>query len=382
MDLTRENSFQIQNNVYCFGNPVITVDTLQQLVSALQEHGETNRPIVIINPQANTIPNFDSMLENFISNEITVKPASIVTKYMLQNATDEQICEFAEQQYKPENGLSLDYLITMYTLIREQSNLRGTLDDLKAESDSLWKQHCLNPESDTGSERYGDIVYNIVPAVNTQLREVTHKLDTLSDWFTEPEVKYTPKHQSDITEPEPIVQDTDIVTVQKSPDVTDTVEPVCELDTVLQNIDNNIPDTVPVEPVIVPEPSVQDTPIPDFTADDTEVTVVQTPHNILPGGTTITLKWLNSKLRVMPLSIARNRAQEPGYIAIRNQQESAPKEYIPVSLEYLLMLGIPIYPDGVPVVYTKSGEFMRVGTSEIPMNNTKYWFPRPMFDVR
>lgn len=378
MDLTKENSFQIENRVYCFGNPVITVDTLQNLVKALQQNGDVNRPIVIINPQANTVPDFDVMLENFISNEITVKPTSAITKYVLQGATDDQICAMVEEQYKPGSSQSMDYSIAMYRLIRDQSNARAKFDDFKAECDSLWKQHCLNPESTDGSARYSEIVYTLIPAVQTELQEITHKLDTMSEWFTEPEIPYTPKIKTvDVAE-------SVITSTTSTPEISESV------------VDNKVPqiseptheiqstDDLPPWDIDTTEPVSTENSVPNTISESVSVT---NKDNIIAvdtelTGVTLTLKWLDPKLCVMPLEIAKARANDCGYTAIRNQQQSAPSGYVPVPIEYLLMLGIPIYPDGVPIVYTRSGEFMRIGNSDIPMINTKYWFPKPLFDLR
>lgn len=342
MDLTQEQTFQIQNKVYCLGNPVVTVETLESLVNAMTACGDATRPIVIINPTAKTIPNFDELLSNYIEHSLLGNSNKVTSSYMLHAAVDDEIRTLAEEQYR-KDGTPIEYSIEMYTLIREQSTIKSSIDALSAEADALWRAHCANPNSMEGSDRYVEVTTVLLPQAQKALDEITAKISALPPPVREPISVASQANtelqvqQSTITEDKPVDDD-------------------------LPPWDIDEPDTV-AEPAPAPIP------------------VEQWVDQLSADGVSITEKWLSADKLVMPLSTAKEKAQSQGYVAIRNQQLKQIPGYKSVPLEYLLMLGVPVYPDGTTIVYTRAGEFMRVGEANVSILNNNFWFPRPILEV-
>lgn len=312
MDLTNQTQIQIQNQIFTLGSPVTHADTLDQLLGIFQQEGITGRPIVIINPVSDSLPDLPNLLENYIENAMqgvyTAQPVS----YLFQDATDEDIIAWAKAQYNPAGDSSMDYLIEVGKTIREQSKLKRELDRVNARRDELWKQHCLNPNSNEGSDEYSNLTYTVVPQIEDKIKEVTAYLDTI------------PKSLNNGYVPEPV----------EEPIKVDVQE----------------------EPVSLTEPS-------------SDPCVPQAPD---------IFTWCSTKL-LMPLSIAKNLAQSPQNQAFKAQQEQTVEGYTTVPLEYLIALGISLYADGVPIVYTKSGTFRRVGNSAVSPVVNSYWYPKPRY---
>ena len=343
MDLAQEQTFQIQNKVYCLGNPVVTVATLESLVNAMTACGDATRPIVIINPIAKTIPNFDELLENYIEHNLLGNSNKVTTSYMLHAAVDDEIRTLAEEQYR-KDGTPIEYSIEMYTLIREQSTIKGNIAALSAEADALWRAHCANPNSMEGSDRYVEVTTVLLPQAQQALDEITAKIAALPPPVREP-IPVAPQANT-----EPQVQQP---TITETKPVADDLPPwdIDEPDTVAE--------TVPA-PISIP--------------------VDHWVDQLSTDGVSITEKWLSADKLVMPLAAAKEKAQSQGYVAIRNQQLKQIPGYKSVPLEYLLMLGVPVFPDGTTIVYTRAGEFMRVGKADVSILNNNYWFPRPILE--
>ena len=341
MDLSQEQTFQIQNKVYCLGNPVVTVETLESLVNAMNACGDATRPIVIINPTAETIPNFDELLANYIEHNLLGNSNKVTTSYMLHAAVDDEIKALAEEQYR-KDGTPVEYSIEMYTLIREQSTIKSNIDALSAEADALWRAHCANPNSMEGSDRYVEVTTVLLPQAQKALDEITAKISALPPPVREP-IPVVTQHTIEL----PVQQSTIIEAKPVNDDLPpwDIDEPA--------TIDETVSATIPVEPWV---------------------------DQLSADGVSITENWLSADKLVMPLAAAKEKAQSQGYVAIRNQQLKQIPGYKSVPLEYLLMLGVPVYPDGTTIVYTRAGEFMRVGEANVSVLNNNYWYPRPILE--
>ncbi len=315
MDLTNQTQITIQNKVFTLGSPVTHADTLDQLLFAFQQEGIEGRPIVIINPVDDRIPNLAELLENYIANAMTpVTPEQTVT-YMFENATDEVILAWAESQYDPSNpNITFGYFVETGKLIRQQSKIKRDLDNAKARRDFLWKQHCLNPNAQDGSEEYAYITYTAIPGLEAQLNSVTQELGNI------------PKNlDNGMNPPKP--------------------EPVVEK---------------PVEPV------------------ELQVEQVDACEEMIGSGVMDTT-WVGTSQMIMPIKIAKQLADSPQYAVFKKQQSTSPWGYVPVPLEYLIAFGVKLYADGVPVVYTKNGRFMRTGSSDRNPLQNEYWYPTPRY---
>jgi hypothetical protein len=311
--------------VFTLGSPVTHADTLNQLLHVFEQQGIENRPIVVINPVDDSLPDLEKLLENYIENAMQGTLVKQRTTYMFQDASDEEIFNWAKNQYRSDAVQTVDSLIETGMAIRDQSRLKRDLDVANARRDELWKQHCLNPESDAGSAEYSDITYNVIPRIERAIKDVTKRMGSI------------PKDLKNGYIQEPI-----------SPIVENPVESVENHTELVQNNVENFVETV-----------------------DNHLEMIGTgkPNIMLIRATNM----------IMPLSVAKQMVNNPQNSAYKKQQEMIVPGYTTVPLEYLLALGVQLYADGVPIVYTKTGGFRRVGDSEVSPVVHGYWYPTPRY---
>lgn len=311
MELTGQTEIRIQNKIFTLGSPVTHADTLTQLMYAFEQQGIEGRPIVIINPVEDSLPDLQNLLENYIENAMNGSYLEKkTTSYMFQDASDEDIISWAHSQYHAEGYQTVDSLIETGKLIRQQSQLKRELDRANARRDELWKQHCLNPESNEGSEEYANLTYAVIPKIESDIQVVTENL------------KNVPKDLDLGTKP---------------------------IEHVVQEVESEVKE----------EPEVEEP--------------IRTGLMVGMGKPDLDLMKVSNL--VMPLSVAKQAAMSPQNQVYRKQQEQEVPGYINVPLEYLLALGVTLHADGVPIVFTKSGKFRRIGTSDVSPVVSSYWYP-------
>lgn len=325
MNLENQTQIQIQNKVFTLGSPVTHADTLNQLLHIFEQQGIENRPIVVINPVDDSLPDLENLLENYIENAMQGMLVKQRTTYMFQDASDEEVINWAKSQYRSDDVQTVDSLIETGMAIREQSRLKRDLDGANARRDELWKQHCLNPESDAGSAEYSDITYNVIPRIEKAIKDVTHRMGSI------------PKDLKKGYVQEPI-----------SPIVENAVESVENRTEPVQDNVENLVETVDI---------------------NSEMTGTGKPNIMLMRTTNM----------IMPLSVAKQMVNNPQNSVYKKQQETVVPGYTTVPLEYLIVLGVQLYADGVPIVYTKTGGFMRVGNSKVSPVVRRYWYPTPRY---
>lgn len=322
MDLTNQTEITIQNKIFTLGSPVTHVNTLDQLLYAFQQMGITERPIVIINPVEDGLENLTELLENYLENAMQGTSQNTRTSYLFKDYTDEQIVEWANTQYQP-GGVSLDYLIETGKAIRSQSQVRCDLDNANSRREALWKQHCINPNSPEGSQEYSEITYKVIPNLEAQLEKITDFMSTI------------PKDLDNGSVPvNRVVVEKHVETVENH------VETPLAVENPVETVENHL--------------EMSGTGKPDV--------FMCTPDKLL-----------------MPLSVAKQLCDAPNNQVYKKQQEQTVPGYVTVPLEYLIALGISLYADGVPVVYTKSGRFKRVGSSQVSPVVSSYWYPTPRY---
>jgi hypothetical protein len=286
---------------------------------AFQQYGVTERPIVIINPVGDSLPDLANLLENYIENAMQGQLVKHQTSYMFQDYTDDDIKKWAESQYKSDNIQTLESLIQTGMAIREQSRLKLRLDQAKARQEALWKQHCLHPDSEEGSAEYSDLTYNQIPQIEQAIQQVTERMSNIPK-----NLAGSPPQQTIVENPVETVENHDSATVE-------TVENLVESS--LEMVGTGKPD----------------------------------------------INIFSSTNLIMPLGVAAQLAQTPQNQVFRDQQSISVPGYTTVPLEYLIALGIPLYADGVPIVFTKSGRFRRIGESSVSPVVSSYWYPMPRY---
>ena len=343
MNLKEEKTFQINNIVYVLGSPVIPVETLEQLAYSLSQQDAGNRPIVIINPQANTVPNFDKMLENYIENYTAGKQRqNVTTSYAFELSSDEEIESLVKQQFQDIQSPDAQQQISIYQTIRRQSQIKHSLANYQEEASELWRQHCINPNATEGSERYAELVYQLMPQAEQELNQVSELLSHLNSG-----IRIQKSFQQSVENtPEQAVSSKPEEEIRAKPD------PVIEL-AQSSEIENE---------------SVSESQV------DYENLELKFTNTCLCG------EWRDAAMKQMPETAALNMSQSVNYQKFQAQQSIDVPGYKPVELWVLCQLGIPLYPDGIPIVYTVDGKFQRVGNSDRSVLDTNYWFPRPIFE--
>lgn len=347
MDLNEEKTFQINNIVYVLGSPVIPVETLEQLAYSLSQQDAGNRPIVIINPQANTVPDFDKMLENYIENYTAGKQRqNITTSYAFELSSDEEIASLVKQQFQDIQSPDAQQQISIYQTIRRQSQIKHSLANYQEEASELWRQHCINPNATEGSERYAELVYQLMPQAEQELKQVSELLSNLNSG-TKTQCRFL---QS----------------------VENYVETATE-----QEVQSELKEEVPPNPELVAE-SVQNSQNEQESVLQSQVD--STNLELKFTDTCLCDAWRDAAVKQMPENAARNMSQSINYQKFQVQQSIDVPGYKTVELWVLCQLGISLYPDGIPIVYTVDGKFRRVGNSDRSVLDTNYWFPRPIFE--
>lgn len=334
--------FVVNNQVYILGNPIINAHTLDQLVYILDQLGE-RQPVVIINPEANTVPDFEEKLSNLIQNNRQVQPWNVTTndKYRFKDMSDADLEEYVKQECARSGQ---DYSVTLYTYqgLRVRAQRLFALDELCRERDELWAAHCANPDSPDGSARYGQLVGELIPQAQADYDLVVKQLQ---EWD-----EYRVAHLEKRVEPPAKEPEPEPTLVQQS-SVTETIQ-----HTQLENA--NVA-AVKNEPV------------------DSGIQLVNTGEveDRAPWG-----PWLDPAYLKLPITIAKQQVNSGANIPFKRQQQDVEfggKVWHAVPLYYLLALGIELVADGLPVCYTEYGTFCRVGNSNVPANNLKYWRPQP-----
>ena len=159
----------------------------------------------------------------------------------------------------------------MYTLIREQSTIKGNIDALSAEADALWRAHCANPNSMEGSDRYVEVTTVLLPKAQKALDEITAKIAALPP----------PVH-----EPIPVAPQANTESQVQQSTITET-----------KSVDDDLPPWDIDEPNTVAETTPASIPAEQWV------------DQLSVDGVSITEKWLSADKLVMPLAAAREKAQ-------------------------------------------------------------------------
>lgn len=337
--------FVINNQVYVLGNPVINTQTLDQLVYILDEIG-SQTPVVIINPGATTVPDFDKRLSQLIQNNRRAQPVNSTTydRYKFKDMSDDELKQVCRDTCSHNPSLDLDYMFELYRGLRERSQMLYVLETLSHERDDLWAAHCANPASAAGSERYAELTYQLIPQAQANYDAVSAKLQALGDNIPQVDAAVATK-----PEPEPVLS-------EPEPNVAATSS--------VSDINNYTPNN-DASAAAKPESL-------NFTRPEASTPVAErhTPYG----------PWLTAKYLKMPLAAAEQVAKT-SYQALYQCQQDVTYEgqtYEAVDPMYLIALGIDVYPNDLPICYTPYRTFCRVGRNDnVAPVNLDYWYPTP-----
>lgn len=340
-----KDPFVINNQVYILGKPIINAQTLDQLVYILDQLGES-QPVVIINPEATTIPDFDQKLSNLIQNNRQMQPINVTTedKYRFKDMSDAELEAYVRTECATSGQ---DYNITLYTYqgLRVRAQKLYALEQLCYERDDLWAAHCANPQSPEGSERYAQLTSELIPKAQAEYDLVVKQLQA---WDEE-----RVKQQKVAPKPVPPARVESETQLQQS------------------SVNNTIHNTIEVTANVAAKPKSE----PEVVDNGLQVANVDSDVEQAPWS-----PWLAPEYIKIPLSVAKSLAESAQYVNLRTQQRDVVFEGVTwraVQPFYLLALGIDLVNDGIPVCYTPYGTFCRVGKTNVPANNLRYWRPEP-----
>lgn len=325
----------INNQLYCFDKPIICVDTFTQLISQLSHYSANTTIVAVIPNGADNTGELSQLVSNYIVNNLHATPTTnkMMTTHTLDNLSAQEITSLSRGDTELE---------TIWYLTHKYATYAAELQSLDNEMAVLTRKRDANTASDEEMAR-GYYLYNtLLPKIREMQDRAFAELTEAQKTFTQLIVEKQASMSTQKTEP---------VTVQNM-----EIEPTSPVENT---------SAAPVSEqadAITPEPVSTDTPANNATA----------PINL------VTRKWRLPRYCSMSLLEARTLLeQSPYYQHYKTHQRQTIAGYTLVPPEYLLMFGIRVYPQDLPIVFTPSGEFMRLGESDHSKFDRDYWFPHP-----
>ena len=333
---------KIGDNVVWFDSVANHVTTFNKLIAILKQY--PGYPCVIFSPEFEKYPEYTNMISNYICKKTF--PDVTQTPTFKRLVTEETLTDFS-QHCKLVNTSEL----TEFLLVDKRKAILTQLNALEVELHELTIKRANNTLTQEECDRGDDLYVNLIPELKKQFEQATMELADFITNRTESH-KVANKIESD-----------DSITVSESPTVhnSDKAEVTETVGTITM-------------PDLVSETVLPKTATP---ADDKWALLgltPQTPYN--DSCRDVAVNWRNSHLFFMPWSIAVQMANSSAYAQYKFQQTDC-NGYVAVPLEYLLVYNIQLYADGLPIVFTSNGEFMRIGNSEHDSTDEDYWYPKP-----
>lgn len=333
---------KIGKNIIWFEDTVTPVSVLDELVTMLKQYPVY--PYIIFSPKLRQTPEYTSLISNYLIRKAF--PDASQPDTVERVVTDETIKTLAQI-----DGTVSETVKTELTLVRQREQILTQLNAVNEEFSKLdAKMHAntLTPEE----RARGEYLYQTqIPTLTEQFNNATQ---ALTDFLTSRDTTFKEtKNESPFSE-----ATVEAPTVERA---KATKQPV---------------QTTATEVSVTSESSVSELSTSDQTTDHWSALGL-TPQSPHPDACCqITPMWLNAQLRCMPLTVAEQLANSPAHRQYREQQTDC-NGFKAVPLSYLIMLRVQLYTDGLPVVYTNTGTFVRIGNSAHDINDSAYWYPKP-----
>lgn len=329
-------TIEINHNIYTFKGSVIAAETFEELLIKLH-----NRPtpvdVVVIVPGVSE--DIETNISNYVLNKLYRKPKDqqkLVSNKTLDKLSDDDISKLS-------NGN--EALNTLWFLLRQLAFKQNEYTSLTQELDILTSKRNFNNITPSELERGGYLYNNLIPETKAAIDQLMTSIDAqrnqllqLSQKELKDAVQFS-EHMEQMWQTPTPTDDTD-----------DTDKPVTEAEL------NEIMDAFSKQ-------SAQESVSADNGAFKQ-----------------LCSHWRNAAFRRMPLSVARQLMNRPDMLKYRKNQHMI-DGYITVPPELLIMCGIEVYDDDLPIVFTPSGEFQRVGSSAEHDMDMLYWYPKPAFCI-
>ena len=342
--LQHGTTIEINNNFYKFNGSVTTEDSFEAMINTLRNRPVQNDILVVV---PGVPAGIEQLISNYILNQIYEKPkdsAKLVSERTLDNVSDDELQKLSKGN---------DALNVLWFLLRKQAQYRTDQGQLEAELVALTAKRNSGTISQEEFER-GNLIYTtLLPQIQTDLSDLTTEISEqqqhllklskreLSQAATYPDQSWT--SPSELTES----------------DIPATAEDIDKILNQFSQESEHHSDNATVSVEVV-----------ESVKSNTE-SVMFPIENMTPA-------WRDVQYRLMPLPVARQLAQNPAMAKYSKYQQPV-EGYTTVPSEYLIMFGIEMYEPDLPIVYTASGEFKRVGESDRSPLELSYWYPKPKF---
>lgn len=341
---------KIGKNVVWFEDTATELSTWDELAHWIRQYPD--RPYIIFSPKFKKYPEYTELISNYIINNTHLaleQPATI------RRVVSDETLNILIQHSDKVNEFAMDELL----ILQKRDKVLQYLDTLEAEFAELDVKMRHNTLTQEEYVRGEELCQNLIPAGKNQLADINNELAEL---IANRNKRFKETHSVNAdTVSEPTLVSTERSAPSVAEQITDTVSQLTESVTFQVH-------AVSEQTATVSQP--------------TTVTEKENTLNLLPQTSTdtpccqVTPNWKDSRLYWMPLSMAVQMADSPGYRQYKEQQTDC-DGYKAVPLQYLLMYRINLYLDGLPIVFTDNGEFMRIGNSDHDPLDMSYWYPKP-----
>ena len=341
---------KIGKNVVWFEDTATEISTWDELAYWIKQY--PNRPYIIFSPKFKKYPEYAELISNYIINNTHLaleQPATV------RRVVSDETLNLLTQHSDKVNEFAMDELLILQRRDKALCQL-DTLEAEFAELDAKMRHNNLTQEEYVRGE---ELCQNLIPVCKNQIVEINNELAELIAKRNK-QFKETRLVNND-TAQEPSASSVGMDTLSNAEPVSATVSQPTESITASTSVSNEQTSTLNQVTVVSDKQS-----IPDLTP--------QVPNDVQC--CQVTPNWNDSRLYWMPLSMAVQMADSPGYRQYKEQQTDC-NGYKAVPLQYLLMYRIDLYLDGLPIVFTDNGEFMRIGNSNHDPLDMSYWYPKP-----
>ncbi len=349
--LRHGTTIEINNNFYKFTGSVTTEDSFEAMINTLRNRPVQNDILVVVPGVSAEI---EQLISNYILNQIYEKPkdsAKLVSERTLDNASDEELQKLS----KGNNALN-----ALWFLLRKQAQYRTDAAQLEAELATLTAKRNSGTITQEEFER-GNLIYTtLLPekqtelsSINVEISEQQQQLLKLSKRELSQAARYPDQswvHPSELATSDALATPDDINKVLNE------FSQGCVDNSPVNNQQSSCDDFAQIAPV---SPS----------------SVTTQPTNVV---CQVCPEWRDARYRVMPLRVARQLAYDPRMLMYSKYQKHV-EGYLLVPPEFLIMYGIRMYEPDLPIVFTQSGEFRRIGESDHSPLELSYWYPKPKF---
>ena len=349
--LQHGTTIEINNNFYKFTGSVTTEDSFEAMINTLRNRPVQNDILVVVPGVSAEV---EQLISNYILNQIYEKPkdsAKLVSERTLDNASDAELQKLSKGN---------DALNALWFLLRKQAQYQTDTAQLETELAVLTAKRNSGTITQEEFER-GNLIYT------TLLPEKQTELSSIAAEMTEQQQQLLKLSKRELVKaakfPDQSWANPSELATSDAPTTTD------DINKILNEFSQDCADNMQANnQQRLCDDFVQSEPISDSVVNASSTNVV---CQVCP-------EWRDARYRVMPLSVARQLIRDPR-MSMYSKYQKPVDGYLLVPPEFLIMYGIRMYEPDLPIVFTQSGEFRRIGKSDHSPFELSYWYPKPKF---